>query len=75
MLQAVKKGNPEEPADHALGRSQEEFSRKNHILYDGHGRPLHFYLTPGQAHESTVLDTLLDGAEESLLDGEGKCIA
>ena len=31
-------------------------------------------LTPEKSHESTVLDTLLEGAEESLLDGEGKCI-
>jgi len=75
VLQAVKKGNPEEPADHALGRSQEEFSTKSHILCDGYGHPLHFHLTSGQAHESTVLDTLLDGEEESLLDSEDKRIA
>ena len=69
------KGDSEEPADHALGRSQEEFSTKSHILCDGYGHPLHFHLTSGQAHESTVLDTLLDGEEESLLDSEDKRIA
>ena len=70
-----KKEDPEEPADHALGRSRGGFSTKIHILCDGHGLPLHFHLTPGQTHESTVLDTLLVGADANLLDGEGEPIA
>ena len=32
-------------------------------------------MTPGQAHESTVLDTLLEGADANLFDEEGKPIA
>ncbi len=70
-----KKRDPKEPDDHALGRSRGGFSTKIHILCDGHGYPLHFHLTPGQTHESTVLDTLLEGADANLCDGEGQPLA
>ena len=70
-----KKGDPEEPADHALGRSRGGFSTKVHILCDGEGHPLHFDLTPGQTHESTVLDTMLIGADAGLFDGDGQPLA
>jgi transposase len=66
-----KKGDPQEPADHALGRSRGGFSTKIHVLCDGNGLPLHLHLTPGQAHDSTVLDTVLEGADAHLLDGDG----
>jgi transposase len=36
---------------------------------------LHFHLTPGQAHDSTALDTLLEGAGACLYDGDGVRIA
>jgi len=36
---------------------------------------LHFHLTPGQAHESTALEDVLDGADAHLLDGDGERIA
>jgi transposase len=32
-------------------------------------------LTPGQAHDSTALDTLLEGADAQLRDGEGEPVA
>lgn len=70
-----KKRDPEEPADHALGRSRGGFSTKIHLLCDGLGHPLQFYLTPGQTHESTTLDTILAGADESLIDSHGQPIA
>ena len=70
-----KKRDPEEPADHALGRSRGGFSTKIHILCDGKGYPLHFHLTPGQVHESTVLDTVLIGADADLCNGNGQPIA
>lgn len=70
-----KKRDPEEPADHALGRSRGGYSTKIHILCDSSGHPLHFHLTPGQAHESTVLEEVLDGADAQLLNGEGERIA
>jgi transposase len=37
--------------------------------------PLHFYLTAGQTHESTVLDELLVAADLCLVDEEGERIA
>lgn len=70
-----KKNDPEEPSDHALGRSRGGFSTKIHLLCDGHGHPLHFALSPGQAHESTLLDALLEGADARLLDGDGEPVA
>jgi transposase len=44
-------------------------------LCDGHGHPLHFHLTPGQAHESTVLDVVLAGADDRLSGSEGEPVA
>jgi transposase len=70
-----KNDDPEEPADHALGRSRGGFSTKIHILCDGHGHPLDFPLTAGQAHETTALVPLLEDAEERVIDGDGEPIA
>jgi transposase len=70
-----EKNDIEEPSDHALGRSRGGFSTKIHILCDGNGLPLHFQLTAGQTHESSVLDELLMGADACLLDEEGERIA
>jgi transposase len=70
-----KKGDSEEPADHALGRSRGGFSTKIHILCNGHGEPLHFHLTAGQIHESTALEPLLCGADEQVVDIEGRPVA
>ena len=56
-----KKGGPaDEPGDHALGRSQGGFGTKVHVVCDGRGRPLGVVLTPGQQHESTVFEAVLD---------------
>ena len=70
-----KKRDPEEPHDHALGRSRGGFSTKIHILCDGAGLPLQFHLTAGQAHESNFLDTILKGADANLFDAQGEPIA
>ncbi len=69
-----EKGDLQEPLDHALGRSRGGFSTKIHILCDGNGLPLHFHLTAGQAHESSVLDELLISADQCLLDEDGERI-
>lgn len=50
-------------------------SSKIHILCDCKGHPLHFHLTAGQVHESTVLDTVLVGADEQLVDLKGTPVA
>lgn len=70
-----KKGNDREPTDHALGRSRGGFSTKIHILCDAEGLPLHFHLTPGQAHESLALEPLLEGADACVLDGRQRPVA
>ena len=48
---------------------------KIHVLCDGEGRPLHFELTPGQAHETTAFDAVLTGADASLFDAQGDPVA
>ncbi len=48
---------------------------KIHILCDYHGHPLHFHVTAGQVHDSTVFDTLLIGADEQLVDAQGQAVA
>lgn len=70
-----KKGDPDEPADHALGRSRGGFSTKIHLLVDGLGHLLAFVITAGQAHEATAFESVLEAADENLHDGEGKPIA
>lgn len=69
-----KKGDSEEPADHALGRSKGGFTTKIHLLADGSGNPLGFYLTAGQVHDSTVVDEVMITAND-LTDSNGKPIA
>lgn len=70
-----KKRDPQEPRDHALGRSRGGFSTKIHILCDGNGLPLSFHLTAGQTHESAALDDVLIAADQSLLGEDGERIA
>ena len=70
-----EKKDPQEPADHALGRSRGGFTTKIHVLCDGHGHPLHFRLTAGQAHDNTALVALLEGADQQVLDGAGEPVA
>ena len=66
-----KKGDPHEPNDHALGRSRGGYSTKLHLLCDAEGHPLSFHLTPGQTHESTAVDILLETADNYLFDVDG----
>ena len=70
-----KKRDPNEPEDHALGRSKGGFSCKIHLLCDSVGHPLCFHLTPGQTHESTMLDTVLMSADKQLFNDNGDPIA
>lgn len=51
---------PTEPADHALGRSRGGFGTKIHLVTDGTGWPLAVHLSPGQAHESTYVEPVLN---------------
>ena len=69
-----EKNDPEEPEDHALGRSRGGLSSKIHILCDGQGYPLDVVVTGGQAHDSTALDTLLMQADKHLLNEAGESV-
>jgi transposase len=46
-------------AAEALGRSQGGFSTKVHLRAEGQGKPFSLVLTPGQQHETTVFEQLL----------------
>ncbi len=43
-----------------MGRSRGGFSTKLHALVDTKGRPLHVEITPGQQHESTVAEHIIE---------------
>src|SRR5215210_7077392 len=49
-----------DPEAEALGRSRGGFSTKVHLRAEGGGRPLTLVLTPGQQHEATVFEQLLE---------------
>jgi transposase len=51
---------PDEPDDHALGRSRGGLTTKIHLACDGRGRPLAILLTPGQRHDSICARPLLE---------------
>ena len=70
-----KKRDPEEPQDHAIGRSRGGLTTKIHMLCDADGRPLHFHLTAGQSHEAPALIPLLEGADAVLFDADDEPIA
>lgn len=53
----------DEPSNHALGRSAGGFSTKIHLLSDSNGVPLDAILTPGQTHESTQVERVLEQAD------------
>jgi transposase len=48
------------PAAAALGRSRGGFSTKIHLRAEGKGRPLTILVTPGQQHEATVFEPLME---------------
>lgn len=70
-----EKKDPEEPDDHALGRSRGGFSTKIHLICDAHGCPIHFELSAGQAHENTSLIDLLNGIDDEMTTGDGEVVA
>ena len=47
------------PETEALGKSQGGFSTKVHLKAEGHGQPITVPLTPGQQHEATVFEPLM----------------
>jgi len=51
-VDTIEKNTPNEPADHALGRSRGGFGTKLHVVCCGNGVPLGVTISGGQAHES-----------------------
>ncbi len=49
--------------EQALGRSRGGFSTKIHLIVDALGNPLRFILTPGQRHDVTQVEALIDSYE------------
>ena len=71
MRRRPKKGDQE---TQGLGRSRGGFTTKFHARCDGHGRPLGFVLTPGQAHDEQgfgPLFRMLGDRIEALLADKG----
>jgi transposase len=67
-----KKGPPDEPAHHALGRSQGGFGTKLHVVCDAEGWLITVRVSPGQIHESTQFEDLLESIEVRSLRGPAK---
>lgn len=53
-------GKKSTPEAEALGRSRGGFGTKLHVRAEGNGRLLTFVLTPGQQHDITMAETLLE---------------
>ncbi len=52
-----------DPATEALGYSQGGFSTKVHVRADGGGKLMTLVLTPGQQHEATAFEPLMERGE------------
>ena len=68
-----KRGDSEEPPDHALGRSRGGFGSKLHLVTDGQGVPLAVEVTAGQQHESTRFAPLLEAVRIPQPVGPPRC--
>ena len=67
MRRALKKSGDQE-----LGRSHGGFGTKIHAACDGLGNPVKFLLTPGQTHDITQAEPLLEGlAAEYVIADKG----
>ena len=71
LIRRRKKRGPEEPQDHALGRSRGGLTTKIHMLCDANanGVPLRFLLSGGQASDIAYAQPLLDEAYIASLRG------
>lgn len=70
---AEKNPPPGEPADHALGSSRGGFGTKVHLVTDGNGLPWAVHVTAGRAHESTVLERVMNTVRIPTRRGRPRC--
>ena len=67
---AFSRGKKSEASREALGRSQGGVTTKIHGRVDGNGKPMTLLLTPGECHESTMAQALLEhGAVKRVKSG------
>jgi transposase len=59
-LRGGKKGDPDEPPDHALGRSRGGFGTKINLVCDGGAVPLGIHVVAGQSNESLHVEPVLN---------------
>ena len=57
---STRQGQKEGPVTEALGWSHSGFSTRIHLRAEGHGKLLTLALIPGQRHEATTFDTLME---------------
>ena len=67
-----KNRSPEEPADHALGRSRGGFGTKLHLVTDGQGVPLQVLASAGQRHESLFAEPVLSATQVRCANGRSR---
>jgi len=60
---------PQEPQDHALGRSRGGFGSKFHLVTDGSGLPLAIEVSAGQCHESKWFEPVMNAVRIPQLTG------
>src|SRR6266481_522435 len=56
--------------EQAIGRSRGGLTTKIHALVDALGNPVELMLTPGQAHDLTCAESMLEGANPDALLGD-----
>jgi transposase len=56
--------------EQAIGRSRGGLTTKIHALVDALGNPFELMLTPGQAHDLTCAESLLEDADPGALLGD-----
>ena len=60
----------EKNGEQAIGRSRGGLTTKIHALVDALGNPFELMLTPGQAHDLTCAEPLLESADPGALLGD-----
>ena len=59
-LRRGKKGDPQEPPDHALGRSRGGYGTKINLVCDSGAVPLGVHIAAGQSNESLYVEAVLN---------------
>ena len=70
--QARRKKGVSHPEGEALGRSRGGLTTKLLLACDSNGRPVSVVVTPGQRHESTQLEAVLDAIRVKRPGGAGR---